>query len=381
VSWRFTPRNALAAAFSRTHTGDDPRTSEQSSTNVRLELSHRLVAGPLASAASMRGESPVHRSRIGCRRRTTDPRPRTRRAGETSDPTIRGAISLGLAVVCAASARAVAARSPPLPLTVAICNVPCPNPTDRTSPAAFTTAEDIMLRITGARPGTTRTLPRHTRLRMALALPVLAPIAVAVTAVESITLSRPQSGDVVAQFAPVTGTVKLDGPVIGGNTVVDLSSSNPSVATVPRSVVVARGGVQATFPVTPGAVGCTRISGRIGSTPPKSALFSVRSMLPHPNLELTLSTEAVLAAQSLSGTVTRTNSLSAPFAEATVSLSSSDPAVIVPATIVIPQGSVSAKFPITAASVASSTCSVIRATMGNVETRQLLKVLVDPIPW
>ena len=42
VTWRFTPASAVIAGLSHTHTGDVPRTSELSNTDVRLELSQRL---------------------------------------------------------------------------------------------------------------------------------------------------------------------------------------------------------------------------------------------------------------------------------------------------------------------------------------------------
>jgi len=54
-----------------------------------------------------------------------------------------------------------------------------------------------------------------------------------------------------------TGTVTLDGPAPGGSVVVSLSSSNPSVATVPSGVTIPEGSASATFMVATVAVTST----------------------------------------------------------------------------------------------------------------------------
>ena len=61
----------------------------------------------------------------------------------------------------------------------------------------------------------------------------------------------------VAGGASLTGMVTLSGPAPTGGAVVSLSSSNPSVASVPASVTVPEGATSATFPVTTSTVGAT----------------------------------------------------------------------------------------------------------------------------
>jgi len=62
------------------------------------------------------------------------------------------------------------------------------------------------------------------------------------------------SPSTVAGGNPSTGTVTLSGSAPAGGVVVALSSSNPSVASVPGSVTVPEGAASATFPIATSAV-------------------------------------------------------------------------------------------------------------------------------
>jgi FG-GAP-like repeat len=147
-----------------------------------------------------------------------------------------------------------------------------------------------------------------------------------------------------------TGTVTLSGSAPSAGAVVNLSSSNTGVATVPASVTVPGGNTSATFPVTTGPVGTVipvTISGSYnGNT--QSATLTVN---PSTLASLTLNPSSVTGGLG-SSTGTVTLNVPAPAGGAQVTLSSSNTsAATVPASVTVPGGSTSATFPVTTSPV------------------------------
>ncbi|MBM3724379.1 MAG: hypothetical protein FJW40_02990 [Acidobacteria bacterium] len=155
----------------------------------------------------------------------------------------------------------------------------------------------------------------------------------------------------------------LNGPLAVAGTVT-LSSSNPSVASVPASVSIPANATSGTFTVTLNTVAAPTnivISATYGGVT-RQANLTV-----NPVVDLTTLTLA--QPQVLGGTTLNGNSLGlnvAAFgAGFAVSLSSSNPSVAsVPASVTVPSGASSALFSITTSPVAAHTDVVITATAG-----------------
>ena len=231
-----------------------------------------------------------------------------------------------------------------------------------------------MFRNTEVAPDRHRRPPlRRAGLWMALAVPALAPILQAVTAVFFVSISPK---DVTSgPLASSTGTVTLT----AGSTVpasVALFSSNPALATVPtKGIVVTSRNRTGTFPISTvaGAAGCAIISAAVGTTAPQADILFVQpTNSPGP---LTLSAGGIMSGLSLTGTVTN---LSTP-AVVVVTLSSSNPQVTVPPTVTLATSSskigVLGTFPINTAPVGSpGSCAIITATLQGSQSRALLKI-------
>lgn len=208
---------------------------------------------------------------------------------------------------------------------------------------------------------------------MALVLPMLGSILFALVGVSSLSLSPTD----VQSGAASTATVTLDAtpPPVGVR--VNLSSSNPSVATVPAFVTI---GPLKTRTISvksvQGAAGCTTISAKAAkSTTARSAQLFVLPPTSISPVTLTLSKSSIAGGASLTGRVV----VAEPSAiGAVVQLSSSNPSVTVPASVTLQPneiGVAEATFNISTAVVAPSTCSVIAATyQGSKASRKLLKV-------
>ena len=183
---------------------------------------------------------------------------------------------------------------------------------------------------------------------------------------------------VLAGGAAATATVTLDGlaPIPGAS--VFLSSSTPSVATVPTKLAIQAGRRSGTVSVTTssGNGGCSTISARVsGSTDTQTALISVRPTNASGPLRLTLA-DSVIGGGSLQGAVIIVPNAGAT--SGTVQLSSSNPAVTVPASVSTNTTEVGyvAGFSVTTSSVQyPGSCSVITATKGSLQTRILLRVV------
>ncbi|GIV04439.1 MAG: hypothetical protein KatS3mg016_0014 [Fimbriimonadales bacterium] len=172
-----------------------------------------------------------------------------------------------------------------------------------------------------------------------------------------------------------TGTVTLTAAAPSGGFVVNLSSSNPSVASVPSSVTVPAGATSANFTVSTAAVSTstsvtiTASAGGVSRTAtltvnPPSGSVSLQS--------LTISPTSVWGGSSATGTVQL--SAPAPAGGVTVQLRSSSSRAIVPSTVTVPAGATSASFTIRTTSAFSITTVTITATYNGVSRSARLTV-------
>ncbi|MGQ0639582.1 MAG: hypothetical protein ACT4P6_02260 [Gemmatimonadaceae bacterium] len=182
---------------------------------------------------------------------------------------------------------------------------------------------------------------------------------------------------VVSGGAKATATVTLYLASTIGTSVL-LSSSQPSVATVPGKFSIAARQRSGTFSITTigGNSGCSTISARAASTNvTQSALISVRpTNIPGPvNMALA---DTVVGGTPLQGTIIV---MQGAGTSGTVQLASSNPAVIVPPSVnasTPTEGGYVGTFPVTTSVVQPpGTCSVITATRGSAQTRALLRVM------
>jgi hypothetical protein len=182
----------------------------------------------------------------------------------------------------------------------------------------------------------------------------------------------------------VQGKVHIMNVAPAGGQVYTLTSSKPSVASVPASVTVPAGASSATFAVTTHSVAV--------STPVMITVWSEGNG-DHPILwvdpgspappgvatlaSLTVSPTSVAGGAPSQGTVTLSGP--APSGGAVVALSSSGSAASVPATLTVSGGAASATFGITTTTVSSSTPVTITATYAGVNQSATLTV-TPPAP-
>jgi hypothetical protein len=151
-----------------------------------------------------------------------------------------------------------------------------------------------------------------------------------------------------------------------------LTSSNPAVVSVPSSVTVPAGSLQAGFPISTSNVAATTTVtiAASGAGVTKSAQFSVFPNGTAPSLStVRLDSASVMGGTALSGTV-NLNSM-APAGGLVVTLSSSSPAVTVPASVTVRAGAISATFPVTTSSVTADTTVTISGTRGTTQSTTL----------
>lgn len=207
----------------------------------------------------------------------------------------------------------------------------------------------------------------------ALVVAVLSPVVLATTTIKSVTLSP----NPVVSGGTVTGAVTFD-VLEGLTTVVHLSSSNASVATVPASITPSiRKGAPIggnTFPVTTvaGAAGCATISAQVGTSAPLSSLLLVQPA--------TSSSDVVqlrLAPSSVTGGQTATGSLFVTQPVSSLQLGSSSSSATVPGSVTLnpnEMGVAVGNFTVNTLRVTTTGCAVITATLGSSKGRALLKI-------
>lgn len=142
-----------------------------------------------------------------------------------------------------------------------------------------------------------------------------------------------------------TGTVKLNTPAPAGGTVVTLTSSRTTVASVPASVTVPANAKSATFPVQTSGVAVdtdVTFTARVGSVN-RTVTLHIEPLFD----SFTVSAGGACGVQSLVGTVTLRHAV--PTQATVVQLNSAYPTVSLPATVSVPANQLSATFPITTA--------------------------------
>ncbi len=144
------------------------------------------------------------------------------------------------------------------------------------------------------------------------------------------------------------GTVTLSGPAPHGGVEVDLSSANPSVASVPASVTVLEGDTSADFDVD-GAYVLSTASATITATLSDSVRKAVVEVSPRaPRLAgLVALPQAFLWSSGSLGTVTL--DYPSPSGGTVVTLACSSARGWVPTSVTVPEGETSAAFPIASA--------------------------------
>jgi trimeric autotransporter adhesin len=182
--------------------------------------------------------------------------------------------------------------------------------------------------------------------------------------------------DSVTGGESATGTVTLTEPAPLSGLVVELTSSNSSVANVPESVTIGGGSTSATFTVSTSEVGSSsevEISGLLNGIT-RMAILSVNDGSTPPALSsLSLSPTTVTGGESATGMVTLT--AAAPPGGMTVTLLSSNTAVAtVPASVTVPDGATSATFTVSTSSVSNDTSVTISASHDGVTRSALLSV-------
>jgi len=183
-------------------------------------------------------------------------------------------------------------------------------------------------------------------------------------------------GSVVGGKSTTNNSVTLNGPAPTGGAVVDLSSSDPTVASVPVSVTVAAGATTSpVFTIATAAV-ATDTSETISATyngVMKTANLTVNAPAV---ASLRLSPATVVGGRSTTRNTVTLNG-PAPTGGAAVTLTSGDSAVAdPPPTVTVPAGATSATFTITTTAVTSSTVVPITATLGGVS--KMANLTVNP---
>lgn len=185
--------------------------------------------------------------------------------------------------------------------------------------------------------------------------------------------------------ASVTGTATISSPAPSGGLTIDLSSSFPSLAKVPATVVIPSGKTTQTFTISTEVdtsnVTVTITAGLNGSS--STVALTIRAPLV---LSVTVSPSPVVGGNSTTGTVKL--NVAAPAGGMTIDLTPSDSYYVqVPATVLVPGGKTSATFAITTTLVTGSdySASVIASVNGfgqpgtfTVQALQVTSISIDP---
>lgn len=201
-----------------------------------------------------------------------------------------------------------------------------------------------------------------------------------VTKTATLTINPPAVASVSLNPAEITGsqtttgTVTLDSPALAGGSVVALSSSNNSNATVPASVTVAAGATTANFTVNSSSVASTTnvtITATLNGS--KTAILKLD---PPQIVSLSLNPATVRGGFANSiATVTLNAPATGNNPARTISLSSSNTAAAtVPPTVIVSSGSTSVQFTVTSKVVLANTTSTITATFNGSSKNAVLTV-------
>lgn len=219
---------------------------------------------------------------------------------------------------------------------------------------------------------TVNTLPTSTDQAVLISARVddvmlVTPVRVAAVIPKSITVS-PTS---VIGGGAIVGRVTLTRAAPAGGIVVNLRSTD-AVATIPSSVVVPAGTTTASFPIATSGVALDRVVGVEGAVPGKVA-FATFKVLASKLTFLSFPTAPVPGGSTIVGTVTLSGR--APAGGMRVRLRSSTTAAMVPATVVVPDGTNSATFVVITNTVLSDTVVPVSAVLNGDTRSATFKVL------
>jgi hypothetical protein len=182
---------------------------------------------------------------------------------------------------------------------------------------------------------------------------------------------------------PVTGTATLTSPAPSGGLVVTLSSSNPSLASVPASITIAAGSTSGNFTVSTSSVS-TDTTVTISGT--YNGVTMNASLIINPEA---IAFEGLPANGQLTGGLSYTITASldgpipAPSGGMTEQLSSSNSSVMsVPPSVTVPAGFTSTTFTITTSSVSAPTSANLQASEsydGGVENGSIALTIEPPL--
>ncbi|HTB17784.1 MAG TPA: hypothetical protein VK708_06685 [Bryobacteraceae bacterium] len=174
-----------------------------------------------------------------------------------------------------------------------------------------------------------------------------------------------------------TGTVTLSATAGSGGVAVSLSSSNSTAAGVPSSVTIPQGSISATFSVNAGNVSSSTPVTLTASYSGVNKTFTVTINPPAAALSsVTVSPSILIGGQSATGTVSLMAAAGA--GGVVVALSSSNTnAASVPASVMVPQGSASATFPVTTGTMRVPTPAMVTATYSGIN--KTFGLTVDPL--
>jgi hypothetical protein len=189
-------------------------------------------------------------------------------------------------------------------------------------------------------------------------------------------LSLSLDSSAVTGGTTVTGSITLGDPAPAGGATIQLATTDGAAASVPVLTTIATGQNSGTFSITTFAVGSPRIV-TISATYMGLKQSVPLTVNPQPAVALSsvsISPNPIPGGQTTQGTVTLT--APAGLAGVTVSLQSSSPttAMIVPASVTVPQGQTTAIFTVTTTPVPVAQTVTITASAGGVTKTASLTV-------
>jgi len=170
---------------------------------------------------------------------------------------------------------------------------------------------------------------------------------------------------------PSTGTITLAAPAPAGGVTVALQSNKTTAATVQPTVIIAGGQTTATFPISTSVV-LSDSPLYITATFGTSTLTN--TLVPQPLLaQVLLSPTSVIGGNAVRGTLFLNGP--APAGGITVTVSTTNSAVILPATVFVPQGAVTAVFGIGTKELPATATGTVSASYAGTTLSATLTVL------
>lgn len=173
-----------------------------------------------------------------------------------------------------------------------------------------------------------------------------------------------------------TGTVTL-ATTAQGSFLVNLSSTHPSVASVPASATVSSGTASKTFTISTSSVGgdvLTTITASAGGVT-KTATLLVKGFQAPPLQKITVNPVSVIAGNKTTATIWL---VSAAPGDISVQLTDNSPYVETPASVIVPSGSTSASVQVPTLPRTVTTVATLTATLGSVSKTASLTMTPSP---